>query len=85
MGTRYVFASKPAIYHANGLRVANADLPSDNAVKYFINGILAEVFVKPNMRKKHRCSAACGKPVQLLMGYPHSFDLAASVPGQKQK
>ena len=81
MVTRYIFTSKPMLYHANGLKVTAQESPSENSMKYFINGILADAFVKPNLGRKHRCSAMCGKPIQLLVGYPHSFDLASSVPG----
>ena len=85
MSTRYVFTSDTIIYHPNGLRIRKSLLPSDNAIKYFINGILADVFVKANPRRKHRCSATCGKPIQLMIGYPHSFDVASSVPGIGEK
>ena len=80
MATRFIYASKPALYHANGLRFENELAPSDTATKIMLNSILAELIVKYNVPIKHKCTAFCGQPIQLIIGFPHSTDVISSVP-----
>ena len=85
MQTRYVYACEPAVYHRNGLKVNRRDLPSITATKYFINGILGELFTKLNPIGKHTCNSLCGQVVQLYIGFPHSAEVKGSVPANTRQ
>ena len=80
MSTRFIYATKPSIFHANGVRFDGIYAPSDNATKYVLNNILSELIVKYNAPKKHKCTSFCGQPIHLMIGYPHSLDVVSSVP-----
>ena len=80
MSTRFIYASKPVLFHANGLKFDMELAPSDNATKYMLNSILAELIVKYNAPVKHKCTSFCGQPIQLVIGFPHSSDVVSSVP-----
>ena len=80
MATRFIYASKPVLFHANGLKFDSSLAPSDNATKYLLNTILADLIVKYNKPIRHKCTSFCGQPVQLILGFPHSTDVVSSVP-----
>ena len=80
MSTRFIYATKPMLFHANGLKLENVFAPSENATKYLLNAILTELIVKYNVPIKHKCTSFCGQPIQLMIGFPHSSDVVTSVP-----
>ena len=75
MGTRFVYATPPTIYHQNGLEVAKRDMPSMVNVRRFLTTLIERVMVDRNPVDKHRCSAICGQPIQLILGFPHCSEV----------
>ena len=85
MTTRYIYATKPQLFHANGMRFTRQEKPSDAAIQYLLNTVIAELLVKVNAPKKHNCTSLCGQPVQILIGFPHSMDVISSVSSETKK
>ena len=67
MGTRYVFAAETNIFLANGLRMPVEWAPSNMATRTLLSHILDGVFTACN-QMGHKCTATCGKSVQMLIG-----------------
>ena len=79
MTTRFVYATPPTMYHQNGLEVARRDMPSMVNVRKFLSMVIERVMVDRNPAEKHRCSALCGQPVQLIFGFPHCGEVKESM------
>lgn len=79
MSTRFVFATQPSMYHQNGLEVAKKDMPSMVNIKRFLSIVLERTMVDYNPADKHKCTALCGQPIQLLYGFPHCGEVKEPV------
>ena len=76
MDTRFVFAKTPVVFHASGLILDRHECPCP---KQLIEELLKDLIVTWNPPHLHRrCTALCGQPVQILMGYPKSVDVKSS-------
>ena len=85
MATKYVYASEPVMFHANGLKVGDRESPSISRLigpetKKFINDLLKRILVDINPVGYHRCTPFCKQQVHFLLGYPHGCDVRSSVP-----
>ena len=85
MTTKYSYASEPVMFHANGLKVGDREMPSAAAMmgshmKRFTNNLLKKILVESNPVGHHQCNSLCRQQVQFLIGYPHGCDLKSSVP-----
>ena len=79
--TKYVHACRPSIYLANGLKIDRNDMPSDAAVRYFINNILSSILIETNPPRKHKCTNLCGQSARVLLGFPNNENLKSACPG----
>ena len=79
MSTRFVFATQSSMYHQNGLEVAKKDMPSMVNIKRFLSIVLERTMVDHNPTDKHKCTALCGQPIQLLYGFPHCGEVKEPV------
>lgn len=85
MATKYSYASEPVMFHANGLKVGDREMPSaasmmGSHMRRFTNNLLKKVLVESNPVGHHQCTSFCRQQVQFLIGYPHGCDLKNSVP-----
>ena len=85
MATRFIYTSKPQLFHSNGLKLAKHERPSETATQYLLNAIISELLLKVNPSKKHNCTSLCGQPAQILIGFPHSADVISSVSNETKK
>lgn len=85
MTTKFTYACEPVMFHANGLKVGDREMPPaylimGPQIKKFTNCLLKKILVETNPVGHHKCNSMCRQQVQFLIGYPHGCDLKSAVP-----
>ena len=84
-GTRFIHTDATNIYLPTGLRVKRNDMPSQNALRIFVDHVLTSLLADRNPVSGHRCTSFCGKPAHFIMGFPNAEDLKSAVTEELQE
>ena len=73
MPTKYIFATDPKLFYGNGLELAYEEAPTIMSSRTFVNQLMDRIFVTKNPILTHKCTATCGKMVQIRLGGPRKI------------